>query len=440
MIGGMLLAGTAILLAPRAKAGPIDTQQLPVPDPTGAFQSLTTNATIDTSNPFFIAQGTNGRSCASCHPHQTGWTLSPPEVMQRFLNTAGTDPVFRPVDGATCPSDDVSSVSARLTAYQLLLTKGLIRIELPVPAGADFQVVADDTPYACNDLQQISIYRRPLPATNLRFLTTVMWDGRESPAGRSLTDDFLSQANDAILGHQQASQPASAATLASIVQFETGLYTAQVKDFAAGWLDKAGATGGTAPLLTLPFFTGINNLNAQGQPQSQDVFQLYTAWNNSDVPERASIARGEAIFNTRVIQISGVAGLNDALGIPVITGACSTCHNTPSVGDHSVPGPLNIGVADASQRTPDLPLFTVQCNDGSTVQTTDLGRALITGKCADIGKFKGPILRGLAARAPYFHNGSAATLMDVVNFYDTRFNLGLSAQEKSDLVAFLQSL
>ncbi|MGH9518648.1 MAG: hypothetical protein ACRD2D_03325, partial [Terriglobales bacterium] len=181
-------------------------------------------------------------------------------------------------------------------------------------------------------------------------------------------------------------------------------------------------------------------LDAQGQPQSPDVFQLYGAWSHSDVPERAAITRGEAIFNRRLIQITGVAGLNDALNQPVVTGACSTCHNTPNVGDHSVPGPLNIGVADASRRTPDLPLLTIRCNNGDVVQTSDPGRALISGRCSDIGKFKGPILRDLAARAPYFHNGSAATLMDVVNFYDTRFNLGLSPQEKHDLVAFLRTL
>ena len=102
---------------------------------------------------------------------------------------------------------------------------------------------------------------------------------------------------------------------------------------------------------------------------------------------------------------------------------------------------MNIGVADASRRTPDLPLYTLT-NDatGQTVQTTDPGLAMLTGKWADIGKFKGPILRGLAARAPYFHNGSAATLLDVVDFYDTRFNVHMSAQQKSDLVAFLSAL
>ena len=53
---------------------------------------------------------------------------------------------------------------------------------------------------------------------------------------------------------------------------------------------------------------------------------------------------------------------------------------------------------------------------------------------------KGPILRGLAARAPYFHNGSAATLSDVVEFYNQRFNLGFTDQQKSDLVEFLRTL
>jgi cytochrome c peroxidase len=65
---------------------------------------------------------------------------------------------------------------------------------------------------------------------------------------------------------------------------------------------------------------------------------------------------------------------------------------------------------------------------------------MVTGRWNDIGKFKGPILRALAARAPYFHNGSAATLDDAVDFYDTRFAIGLTRREKADLVAFLNAL
>ena len=73
------------------------------------------------------------------------------------------------------------------------------------------------------------------------------------------------------------------------------------------------------------------------------------------------------------------------------------------------------------------------------VQTTDPGRALVSGLWKDVGRFKGPILHGLAAR-PYFHNGLAAQLEDVVNFYDGRFNIGFTAQQKLDLVAFLRTL
>ena len=65
---------------------------------------------------------------------------------------------------------------------------------------------------------------------------------------------------------------------------------------------------------------------------------------------------------------------------------------------------------------------------------------MVTGKCADLSKFKIPGMRGLAARPPYFHNGSAAGLLDVVNFYDQRFRMLLTDDQKADLVAFMSTL
>jgi cytochrome c peroxidase len=103
--------------------------------------------------------------------------------------------------------------------------------------------------------------------------------------------------------------------------------------------------------------------------------------------------------------------------------------------------PIDIGLTDVSQRTPDLPLYTLRnLQTGQIRRTTDPGRALLTGKWKDIGKFKGPVLRGLAARAAYFHNGFAADLMQAVDFYDTRFSIGFTDEEKADLVAFLEAL
>ena len=156
------------------------------------------------------------------------------------------------------------------------------------------------------------------------------------------------------------------------------------------------------------------------------------------------------MFNTTPIKITGVVGLNDVLKQSSISGFCGTCHDTPNVGNHSVKAPLDIGVSDAGANRPPvldisgLPVFTLTCKQGDlagqTFTVTDPGRALISGQCADIGKLKGPILRGLAARAPYFHNGSAATLTDVVEFYDQRFGIGFTQQQKTDLVNFLNAL
>lgn len=131
--------------------------------------------------------------------------------------------------------------------------------------------------------------------------------------------------------------------------------------------------------------------------------------------------------------------------------------DSPNVGNHSVKLPINIGIAGFGRLDPikgtgaapvldidGLPVFTVSCDSGplkgTTFTVTDLGRAMISGQCADIGKFKGPILRSLAARAPCFHNGSALTLADVVTLYDQRFKIGFTEQEKEDLAAFLASL
>jgi cytochrome c peroxidase len=127
----------------------------------------------------------------------------------------------------------------------------------------------------------------------------------------------------------------------------------------------------------------------------------------------------------------------------VIPGTCGTCHDSPNIGNHSVAVPLNIGVGDLDSPldVSYLPVFTLQNRATHEVKrTTDPGRALISGLWKDIGRLKGPVLRGLASRPPYFHNGSAASLDDVIEFYDKRFQINFTAQEKKDLIAFLNAL
>jgi hypothetical protein len=248
-------------------------------------------------------------------------------------------------------------------------------------------------------------------------------------------------------------------------------------------------TGGPTFLSKQAFFIGINDPlggNPTEMPFTSSIFNLFRSWLNAGTREdhdhgtpmasedllkrinitdvwrynehernnvnerRRSVARGEEVFNTKGFTITGVSGLNDKPGLDQVAGFCGTCHDAPNVGNHSVKLPIDIGVPDAGDKKPPvldisgLPVFTLKCTQGPLVdkvyQVTDLGKAMISGKCADIGLFKGPILRGLAARAPYFHNGSAASLRDVVNFYDQRFAIGLTHQQKTDLVNFLNTL
>jgi cytochrome c peroxidase len=150
----------------------------------------------------------------------------------------------------------------------------------------------------------------------------------------------------------------------------------------------------------------------------------------------------------------------------LIPGFCTSCHDTPNVGNHSVALPLDIGTSHslaqetdpaiaaglAQLSSPDVPVYLISgCPDPfNTTQasgnppvsfyTTDPGKALVTGKCSDFNRGKGPILRGLAARAPYFHNGAAKDLSQIVNFYNQRFQMNLTDQEKAQLIAFLNSL
>jgi cytochrome c peroxidase len=264
--------------------------------------------------------------------------------------------------------------------------------------------------------------------------------------------DLAHQSVDATLGHEQATTPPTPEQQQKIVAFEMALSTAQEIEFGAGALDAHGASGDPVALVTQPFFVGINDplgLNPFQTLFNPAVFTLFTntlahaSAHDYHAERRASILRGQTLFNSRNIDIVEVGGLNDATGLPLIKGTCGTCHDTPNVGNHSVSAPLNIGIADVTNPLgiEYLPVITLRNKaDGTEIFTTDPGRALITGKWADIGKFKGPILRGLAARAPYFHNGSAARLKDVIEFYNVRFDMRLTEREQADLVAFLSAL
>lgn len=496
----MLLAARGVLcgilgVAGAGAVGAVDAEPSPSVagltvgiDPTGFIGTYKIDGPIDQRNEFFQSLGTNGRSCSTCHVATEAMSFTPAHARQVYDETGSADPLFASIDGANC-----SSVAAADRAgHSLILQRGLIRIAIAVPTNAEFSISVVKDPYGCalqidpkTQLLTASVYRRPLPAANLAFLSAVMFDGRETIVpltsaatfGANLRADLVHQAMDATLTHAQALATPSDAQLNAIVDFELAMFSGQLWDREAGSLSDDGASGGPIILSSELYYPGINDslgADPKGVPFTPVSMTLYSAWerfsgdprDDHRADARADIAAGENLFNSAPMTISNVRGLNDNVVLKKPTtfaGNCATCHDTPNIGHHSLPLPLDIGVAHTSNADfesdpliatalselsmPELPVFLISgCpnpfNSGQaeSFYTTDPGRALITGHCSDFNRVKGPILRGLAARAPYFHNGAAASLRELVNFYNQRFNMGLSDKQKNQLIAFLNTL
>src|SRR5205823_3645246 len=123
------------------------------------------------------------------------------------------------------------------------------------------------------------------------------------------------------------------------------LFSAQTTDNDASNLDARQANGSVAFLSTVPFHLGINDvLGADTKPFNPNAMTLFDSWKNVTGAgvdgARAAVARGQVLFNSKPIGISGVNGLNDDLNLPVINGTCTSCHDTPNVGNHSTVLPI----------------------------------------------------------------------------------------------------
>ena len=447
----ILLAG-ALGFAALCLAAGVSSQSAPKPitlttlNAAGRLTTVVTHGTLDRSNPFFQPLGSNGRSCSTCHSPASGWSLSGRSIQDRFTLTGGKDPLFMTVDASNSPDAVTTTLADRQLAFSLLLNRGVFRLGFAPPEGElSFATIPD--PNFSLPINMISVFRRPLPSTNLLFAPSLMWDGRGFASGFTLQELLQSQAQQAATDHLQLFNPLSFTQLGAIAQFESGLFTAQTFDTQALSLDGGGISGGIGGLERQTFFPGINDEpldNTVGRP---GAFQLFSRWKRPGLGgkgvagARNLIAQGEAIFNTRKFIVMGVRGFNDVHGQDRIQATCATCHNTPTVGSRSRNQLMGLDIHSILRDVSDLPQYTVQNRTtGETAITTDPGQALVTGKWADLNKFRVPALRALAARAPYFHDGSAGTLHDVVEFYYNRFNIQAGPGEKDALEAFLRSL
>ena len=381
----------------------------PAPNPGGKAATFSTQGFVDLTGEYFQPQGANGRSCATCHTPEEGWSINPGTLQNLFDETDGTHPVFNQLD-ANNPNVDLSTPEARLAAYGMMLTRGVFRRGGAPRPESEWELIAVDDPHGFANLNRLVHWRRSMPTINFEVgSATVNWDGGNT-VGVDQHAGLTLQANRNVTGAQQG-PPAPPEVIANIVDFETSLSTAQLIVPGAGRLDSGGARGGPEAL--------SNMLKVEGR------FDLFDAWTGHGNPRRAQIARGQALFNN-----------TNANGR-----SCSGCHNSANNGTNFDDRLFDIRTASAEARTPDLPLYTFRNKaTGEIRQLSDAGRGNITGLWNDLGRFKTPTIRALAARAPYFHNGIASTIEEVVRHYETHLSFIFTNQERADLVAFLNAL
>jgi len=342
----------------------------------------------------------------------------------------------------------------------------------PKPVEFTIEVVRD--PGGCNTSAEyglksadptISVYRRPRPAANLKYVVSggrpiVLKTGMladvdpetKSPVAMNLMSDareatLQTQAMSAIMGHEQASVSPTRKQIEQIVEYESQVYAAQAAHIFGGPLAVPGGPASLGPVALRDHKAGV-----LGDNDYDPVFGSFNSWKGTDY-YRASVARGADIFMFRQFWLRDAAHINSiGLGNP-LKRTCATCHNAQMTGQDLSAGWVDVGTtnyptwtepstwADSSE----LPVFKITCSRdadphpylGRVIYTTDPGRALISGRCVDVGSIVMQQLRGLSARAPYFANGSAKTLREVVDFYDRRFDMKLTDGEKEDLINFL---
>ncbi len=465
----------------------------------GVIAMLNADGRIETKgHPFFEPIGENGRACISCHQPESGMGLSVDSIRDRWRVTNGKDPIFAPIDGMNCPHLPAGEPAS----HSLLLERGLFRIFLPWPPKAadgtaidpefTIEVVRDST--GCNLHPEygidsanpmISIYRRPRPAANTKYLTHKNFGvspfigknglptSRDPDTGEPTSMNIMSdarhptlktQAVEAAVTHLQFDGKLSDAQLEQIIDFESQVYVAQIAHRTAGSLIEPDGPPAFGPKALLEGREGV-----LGNNTTEFVFPMGDVWTqlprSDDASEnernamRESIARGHDVFMFRTFWIKDSMHLNTVgLGNPTKR-TCATCHGMHMTGMDVANGWMDIGTTNLpwavetplnpwNDSEPEMPLFKVTCKPevaphpflGRVIYTQDPGRALISGKCNDVGTIVMQQFRGLAARAPYFANGSARTLLELVDFYDRRYAIGYSEQEKRDLVNFLASL
>jgi hypothetical protein len=382
---------------------------LPMKNPGGLAASFKPGAKgIDLTHDFFTPQGTNGRSCLTCHHPDDGWGITPATAEYLFNCSDGLHPLFAARDSNKRFESDLSTVEKRRENFSMVLQGKFVRRRaMPTGEHVEFECISADDPFGVGSCNLIVRFRKALPTANFRTNGGFNWH---------VANTLESQVIGNITGAQEGPAP-SPELVASIVDFERDLTVAQLIVPGVGRLDADGGRGGP-------------EIHAQELIESGGVieagpFDLYDAWIDHPNPRKAQIARGQQLFND-----------GDQNGR-----RCGGCHNSKNNGNNVAGAVFDVGAADEDVAHDDMAIYCFRrLSDGEERCVSDPGRGIRTGKWTDIGRFKTPTLRGIAARAPYFHAGTSATLADVIKHYEVKLGFDFTDEEEADLVAFLNAL
>ncbi len=326
-------------------------------------------------------------ACGTCHIPSAGG--SDPRT-----RTAGAASVNPGQDGVFGTSDDVAGSLGVVTNNAL----GVMTKSAPFPFRAQ-------------------VTGRKAPSMIMAaYSPTLFWDGR---AGVSF-DDPITHANvlpyDAALESQAAGPPAS---------------PVEMGHAGRDWNDVAARVLASKPLGIATSIPPALDAWIAGRTYSQLFLDAFGSSYITPTRIIEAIATYERtlVSDRAPVDVSGAMTKQQLRGAVIFNGAgrCNFCHGGALFSDFAFH------------------------NIGTRPSTEDIGLAAVTGSPFDNGLMKTPSLRNVALRAPFFHNGSAATLADVVDFYDRGGDfhdnqdpaiapIGLGPQEKADLVAFLEAL
>ena len=271
---------------------------------------------------------------------------------------------------------------------------------------------------------QVTARKAPSPI-NAAYAIELFWDGRASDVFRDPVTNNIVLPSGGALESQVAGPPVSDGEMSHI---------------GRSWTNIANDLAGRTPLALADQLPAALQAFVQGHTYASLFQQVYGSAGVTPVRIIFAIASYERtlISDASPFDLSlvnqGTLTPQETRGLTKFRGLCATCHtdvNPPVL----ITGPVlhdfrNVGVRPGIE---------------------DAGRANVSGNPLDLGHFKVPGLRNVALRAPYFHNGSRATLLDVVGFYAlggqftpdplvSNIPGQMSAQDAVDIVAFLQSM